>query len=188
MPGALTGLGGTTFVAVCMVPLPRRSGAPAPCVAVGVPAVTGTLWFWLGVGRHGLKISCTSCGSALHMITSVMSMPSYLSPVLLRRYRCACKICLAPASSGGWPGVCLPWTSTGVTCWARVCSYGVRPKQQPVGYVATLTYPACLRHAGHHLPLCPHGAGEAATGGTWASPVGAIAVAVLWVLACCIVF
>lgn len=64
--------------------------------------------------------------------------------------------------------------------------YGVRPKQQPVGYVATLTYPACLRY----VTACP-----SAFMGRVRLPkealgiiFGAIVLAVLWVLACCVVF
>jgi hypothetical protein len=65
--------------------------------------------------------------------------------------------------------------------------YGVRPKLQPVGYVAALAYPACLRHAGTPYPAALVGRvrlSQEALGIT----VGAIAVAVLWVLACCITF
>ena len=65
--------------------------------------------------------------------------------------------------------------------------YGVRPKQQPVGYVAALTYPACLRHGGTACPTAFMGRVRLSQEALCIT-LGAIVVAVLWVLACCIIF
>jgi hypothetical protein len=56
--------------------------------------------------------------------------------------------------------------------------FGVRPALQPVGYVATMPYPACLRRRANFVPVTQDAVNM------FVIAVGALLVAALWVLLC----
>ncbi len=56
--------------------------------------------------------------------------------------------------------------------------FGVRPALQPMGYVATMPYPACLRRRANFVPVTQDAVNM------FVIAVGALLVAALWVLLC----